>query len=273
MKKIIDVKYYFAVFITVFLFFIFFFNLIASYLGLNYYIVILWIRISFGVLATALFILYFRRRKGELFGKIDRYIFLIMLSFLNIKEMNDEEKLKLLKQIFCSYSENQLTKLFNRYIIKKIHIDNLCFELKNTETKIKIFIIYSLFNLASYDKVLEKDEESFILNVSKLLLIPKQTYHTIKNIYRKKGLTDEEEIKRKQAYQKFNKSFSSFMLPYEAYRIMGVSPSVTKVQLKKAYRTLAKKYHPDKFAGQSAEIIKNAEKKFQEIKEAYDTIS
>ncbi|NOZ35736.1 MAG: DnaJ domain-containing protein [Chlorobi bacterium] len=58
------------------------------------------------------------------------------------------------------------------------------------------------------------------------------------------------------------------MLPYEAYRIMGVLPSVTKLQLKKTYRTLAKKYHPDKFAGQSEEIIQKAEEKILKIKEA-----
>jgi len=49
---------------------------------------------------------------------------------------------------------------------------------------------------------------------------------------------------------------------------MGVLPSVTKLQLKKTYRTLAKKYHPDKFAGQSEEIIQKAEEKILKIKEA-----
>ena len=53
---------------------------------------------------------------------------------------------------------------------------------------------------------------------------------------------------------------------------MGVSTTITKAQLKKVYRTLAKKYHPDKYHGQSDETIQRAEDKFQEILEAYEII-
>ena len=195
-----------------------------------------------------------------------------MLAFLDFKEIDDDKKRLLLKSIFKSYSEKQILKLFNRYKDKTIRIENLCLKLKPVETRTKIFIIYSLFNIASSDRLLNKKESDFILNISRLLRIPKQTFETVKNIYTKKGLTDEEEIKREQERKKFNQQFSYFLLPYEAYRIMGVSPSVTKNQLKKAYRNLAKKHHPDKFAGQNNKIIQKAEEKFQEIKEAYDVI-
>lgn len=52
------------------------------------------------------------------------------------------------------------------------------------------------------------------------------------------------------------------------YEVLGVSKTATEDEIKKAYRKLAVKYHPDKNPGD-----KEAEKKFQEISEAYDTLS
>lgn len=53
----------------------------------------------------------------------------------------------------------------------------------------------------------------------------------------------------------------------DPYSILGVSPSASEDDIKKAYRTLAKKYHPDVNGG-SAE----AEQKMKEINEAYTTV-
>ncbi len=215
---------------------------------------------------------YFRRRYGDVFGKIDRYIFLIMLSFLNKKNIGDAEKINLLKYVFSSYSEPQTENLFNKYKTENIEVEYLCTKLLKTGTKTRLFILYSLFNLASSDKILRKEESDFILKISKLLKIPQKIYDIIKRNYIRRGLADEEEIKRKAEQEKFKRNISNLFFPYEAYRILGVSPSVTKLELKKAYRALAKKYHPDKFAGESEEKIKSAERKFQEIKEAYEII-
>ena len=52
----------------------------------------------------------------------------------------------------------------------------------------------------------------------------------------------------------------------DPYSVLGVSPDSTDDQIKKAYRELAKKYHPD--VNSSAD----ASKKMQEINEAYDRI-
>jgi len=52
------------------------------------------------------------------------------------------------------------------------------------------------------------------------------------------------------------------------YEILGVKKNATDEELKKAYRNLAKKYHPDKNKGN-----KDAENKFKEISEAYAVLS
>ena len=57
------------------------------------------------------------------------------------------------------------------------------------------------------------------------------------------------------------------------YSILGVNKDATPDQLKSAFRKLAIKYHPDKQAGKSDAEKKEAEEKFKEINEAYDTLS
>ncbi|MDO4458711.1 MAG: DnaJ domain-containing protein [Clostridia bacterium] len=56
----------------------------------------------------------------------------------------------------------------------------------------------------------------------------------------------------------------------DPYKVLGVSPSSSDEEIKNAYRALAKKYHPDQYAGNPLQEI--ADEKMKEINEAYDTI-
>ena len=57
-----------------------------------------------------------------------------------------------------------------------------------------------------------------------------------------------------------------------AYKVLGIDPSATDDEVKAAYRRMALKHHPDRVATLGDDVRKAAEKKFQEINAAKETI-
>ena len=56
----------------------------------------------------------------------------------------------------------------------------------------------------------------------------------------------------------------------DPYEVLGVSRNASQDQIRKAYRDLVKKYHPDRYRGHPLEEL--AEEKMAEINAAYETL-
>lgn len=54
------------------------------------------------------------------------------------------------------------------------------------------------------------------------------------------------------------------------YEVLGISPNASNDEIKKAYRDLSRKYHPDSYVDNPLSDL--AEEKFKEVQEAYDQI-
>ena len=63
-------------------------------------------------------------------------------------------------------------------------------------------------------------------------------------------------------------SLENIMSKRDYYQVLGVDKSASAAEIKKAYRKLAMKFHPDKNQGDKA-----AEEKFKEASEAYEVLS
>ncbi len=92
----------------------------------------------------------------------------------------------------------------------------------------------------------------------------------------------EQQSRAEQNYQRYyshsrqeqSRSYTSNNQLDDAYKILGVSKETSKEDVKKAYRRLMSKHHPDKLIakGLPPDMIKLATQKTQQIKKAYDTI-
>lgn len=86
---------------------------------------------------------------------------------------------------------------------------------------------------------------------------------------REEAQSRQRDHKRREAYT----SVPSASKREQAAEIFGISPLASSEEIKKTYRSLVKKYHPDRFANQSETAVNVAHERFIEIQEAYECLS
>lgn len=60
--------------------------------------------------------------------------------------------------------------------------------------------------------------------------------------------------------------------PDSDYKILEIEPSASDDDVKKAFRRMAMKYHPDKLSGLGDQVRKESEEKFRRVQQAYESI-
>ena len=81
---------------------------------------------------------------------------------------------------------------------------------------------------------------------------------------------------RSQGRQTHSRTVSEDGIPSEdrqAYDILGLNPGASQSEIKKAYRRLAKKHHPDRYKQAGEEAVNAANERFRQIKRAYEHLT
>ena len=110
----------------------------------------------------------------------------------------------------------------------------------------RLQLLHYLFGIADADGRVSPEELSVINTISDYMGITNSDFQSVKAMFIKE--TD------------------------SAYKILGVDANATDEEVKKAYREMAKKNHPDLVSNLGEEVRQAVEKKFQEVNAAYETI-
>ncbi len=182
----------------------------------------------------------------------------------NVDETNIQRYLK-------SYIEPPYLHEVIEIVKEQKSLKNICFQIYNSGYESSDFIRH-LFEVAAADKMFSDGEDSYIKRVAEYLKIKESDVKIIRDRFLAKGVKEQ---KAKYKQYKNTSSFSSSVYTCyssKAYEILGIDKTASVDEIKKAYRTLVKKNHPDIFATQGEEAMEQAEESFQIITEAYELI-
>jgi len=138
-------------------------------------------------------------------------------------------------------------KVLKELVKKEIPLKDVCEQIRYyMEHPARLQMVHYMFGIAQADGHVHSTEERMIQRIASYLGLSARDYSSIKAM--------------------FYKDASS------AYKILEVEKAVTESELKKAYRAMAKKYHPDKLKDLGEAHVQAAEEKFIEVQKAYEQI-
>ncbi|MFZ5554441.1 MAG: TerB family tellurite resistance protein [Bacteroidota bacterium] len=128
-----------------------------------------------------------------------------------------------------------------------IPVKKVCDEIRYyMEHPLRLQLIHFLFGIAAADGKVDRTEVQVIAEIANYLGISEKDFESLKAM--------------------FYKDTGS------AYKILEIEKDASDEEVKKAYRKMAVKYHPDKVSSLGEEYQKSAKEKFQKVQEAYEAI-
>lgn len=122
---------------------------------------------------------------------------------------------------------------------------------RSLDEQSKCTILSLLYGIAMADGVMSNEEWQLLIRITDYIGLSRNDLNTIRMMY---GSS--------------NNSFGT----ESPYKILGLEESASDEQIKRAYRTLAKKFHPDMQSNLSKEAQEDAQKRFVTIQQAYEKI-
>jgi DnaJ like chaperone protein len=148
---------------------------------------------------------------------------------------------------FGQESAKQALLMLKDILKQEIPVQDVCQQIRgNMDYSSRLQLLHLLFNVSLADANIHASELNVIEKISGYLGVAPNDFLSIKNMFIPE--TD------------------------SSYKILEIDPACTNDEVKKAYRRMAMKYHPDKVSHLGDDFRKTADEKFKKVNEAYDKI-
>jgi DnaJ like chaperone protein len=148
---------------------------------------------------------------------------------------------------FGQESAKEAILMLKDILKQEIPVRDVCVQIsRNMDYSSRLQLLHLLFNVSLADSTIHPSEVEILEKIAGYLGVATNDYTSIKNMFIPE--TD------------------------SSYKILEIDSASSNDDVKKAYRRMAMKYHPDKVSHLGDDFRKSAEEKFKKVNEAYDKI-
>lgn len=150
-------------------------------------------------------------------------------------------------QSFGAETAQEVTLMLRDILKQEIHVDDISRQIsKHLDYASRLQLLHLLFGISMADGQTNPDEVKTIERISYYMGINDKDFISIKSMF----VADTD----------------------SAYKVLAIDKSASNEDVKKAYRKMATKYHPDKVSYLGEEFRIKAKEKFQMLSEAFEKI-
>ena len=151
------------------------------------------------------------------------------------------------QQFGPQFSSSHLQTLKQFLDSDTIPLQRICQDIQTRmQPAVRTQLLHYLFGIAKADGDVSPPEIRVIEQISNLMGVSSVDFESVKNMFYRNVDSD--------------------------YTILGITSSASNDEVKKAYRKMAIKFHPDKVAQMGEQYQKGAKEKFQQIQDSYEAI-
>ena len=185
-------------------------------------------------------------------GKLQLNLLALSATVIKADGQVKTQELQFVRNFFiANYGSEQAAMIFETFNEQiKIEVQSISdlamIFVQRTPYETRLQVLHFLFGVGNADGSISKSELNKINQIADALGISSSDFESIQAMF----IKDTE----------------------SAYKVLEILPSASAEEVKKAYRNMAKKFHPDKLQSKDPALIKGAQEKFQEVQKAYEAI-
>ena len=148
---------------------------------------------------------------------------------------------------FGEASATEAVKMLKDLLQQTIPVDDVCNQIRqNMNYSARLQLVHFMFGIAQADGHIHASEQQLIAHICQQMGISNSDFESIQAMFVKNTESD--------------------------FKILEIERSASNTELKKAYRRMAMKYHPDKVSHLGEDFQNAAKEKFQKVNQAYENI-